>query len=136
MSKYMSDLPARTDIEPTDHLIGYRSSTSGGSGRWTFATLRAWIETFSGAGGGGDGASGGVVGRPSFTGYSGGGVTDIHTITTTTLPVGTVVLTPNMPPARRQWQIVSGLDAEDQSAGVIRPSDFNASTNAKILKLF
>lgn len=81
-------------------------------------------------------SAGGVVGRPLPTGYTGGGATDIHSVATAALAAGTIVLTPNMPPGRRQWQVIASTAAEDIPGGLIIPTDHNPLTNAKALEVF
>lgn len=78
----------------------------------------------------------GVVGRSSCTGYAGGDATDIHSLATVGMPVGTVIAAPNMPPGERWWQVIANPGAEDISAGLVRPSDYDAVTNAKGIQLF
>ena len=81
-------------------------------------------------------SAGGVVGRPSPTGYTGGTSADIHSVATVALAAGTIVLTPNMPAGRRQWQVIASTAAEDIPGGLIRPTDYNALSNAKALEVF
>lgn len=40
-----SDLTSRSDVQETDQLIGYRNTSAGGEGRWTFAAIRSWLAT-------------------------------------------------------------------------------------------
>jgi hypothetical protein len=80
--------------------------------------------------------AGGVIGRPLPTGYTGGGATDIHSLATTGLPAGTIILTPNMPPGERQWQVIADPAAEDIASGLVRQTDYHATTNRKGLQLF
>jgi hypothetical protein len=84
----------------------------------------------------GGGAAGGVIGRPLPTGYAGGTTADIHSVATVDLPAGTIVLMPNMPAGRRMWQVIASTAAEDIAGGLIRPTDYNALTNAKALEVF
>jgi hypothetical protein len=37
--------------------------------------------------------------------------------------------------ALQAWQLMAGTDAEDAPGGIVRPDDYNASTNAKVWKL-
>jgi hypothetical protein len=43
----LSTFPARATVEDADQFVGYRAATSGGEGRWTAATLRAWVQAFT-----------------------------------------------------------------------------------------
>jgi hypothetical protein len=43
----LSTFPARANVEATDQFVGYRTATSGGEGRWTAATLQAWVQAFT-----------------------------------------------------------------------------------------
>jgi hypothetical protein len=43
----LSTFPARATVEAADQFVGYRAATSGGEGRWTAATLRAWVQAFT-----------------------------------------------------------------------------------------
>jgi hypothetical protein len=182
---YLSDFAARTDVQDTDHIVGYRTAGPGGDSRWTMAVLKAWILTFASGGGGGGavssvfGRTGAVVAqsgdynaaqvgadpsgtaasaisahltsahstaaleaalgyavRPLVVGSTGGGSADLHSIATVSLPAGTVIICPNGAVGERFLQIVAGTLAEDVASGVYRPTDYNASTNAKVLKAF
>jgi hypothetical protein len=128
-AKYPNEVAARTEVQSTDYVLGYRPGTPSAISRWTFALIQEWIESIVGA-------VGGVVGRPLPTGYTGGTSTDIHSVTTADLAVGTVILMPNMPPGERQWQVIASPGAEDTSAGLVRPTDYHATTNNKGLQLF
>lgn len=41
----LSSFTSRTDVQSTDQLAGYRTATAGGEGRWSFATILAWIRS-------------------------------------------------------------------------------------------
>jgi hypothetical protein len=43
----LSTFPARANVEAADQFVGYRTATSGGEGRWTAATLQAWVQAFT-----------------------------------------------------------------------------------------
>jgi hypothetical protein len=121
-AKYLNEVTEATDVQDTDYVVGYRTAEAGGMRRW----MRSLFV----------GASGGVVGRPLLTGYTGGTATDIHSVATVGLAVGTVILAPNMPPSERQWQVIADPVPEDIASGIIRPTDYHATTNAKGLQLF
>lgn len=46
MSTDLSGLPTRTDIQDTDHAVGYRTASAGGEARWTWATIKAWVRSW------------------------------------------------------------------------------------------
>lgn len=77
----------------------------------------------------------GIIYDPDITGLTGGGSTKLDGITTTTKAVGSLqILTRQISGAWSQstWKLIAGTTAEDEDAGVVRPDDYNASTNAKI----
>lgn len=80
----------------------------------------------------------GVINRPDITSLTGGLVTSLDyvpTLASTTYPVGTIVIL-SYGLVSQIWKLVAGTDAEDVSAtpAVVRPDDFNASTNALVWK--
>ncbi len=81
-------------------------------------------------------SAGSVVPITSITSLTGGGTTALDGLvtvsgTTAIIPTGaTVILSYGR--VGQTWQLIAGTDAEDAANGVIRPDDYNASTNARI----
>lgn len=77
--------------------------------------------------------SGAIHPLPSLTSLTGGGATALDGIVTggDALPTGYTALL-SMSRVGQLWQLIDGTDAEDVSAGVVRPDDYHASTNARI----
>lgn len=70
---------------------------------------------------------------PSITGLTGGGATKLDGITTAGGAVetgATVILSYGR--VGQTWQLIAGTDAEAAVAGIVRPDDYHASTNARI----
>jgi hypothetical protein len=81
-------------------------------------------------------AAGAVIPLPSITSLTGGGTTALDGLTTgasatPSLLTGTTVIL-SYGRVGQTWQLIVGTDAESPSAGVVRPDDYNASTNARI----
>lgn len=75
----------------------------------------------------------GIIPMPSITSLTGGGSTALDGITTTDKPAGyTVLLSYSRIP--QTWQLYAGTDAENVSAtpAIVRPDDYNGSSNAKV----
>lgn len=76
--------------------------------------------------------------RLDITGLDGGTVTDLNYIATVDLDTNYTVLTGvtvgvNAP--GKTWTLKAGTDANNPAGGVVRPLDFNATTNAKVWKV-
>ena len=76
--------------------------------------------------------------RLDITGLDGGTVIDLNYLATVDLDTNYTVLTGvtiglNAP--GKTWALKDGADANDPAGGVVRPLDFNASTNAKVWKV-
>lgn len=71
--------------------------------------------------------------RADIASLTGGGATALDGIATASgaMATGAIVLL-GYGRAAQLWQLVAGTDAEDPSAGVVRPDDYHASTNARI----
>lgn len=71
--------------------------------------------------------------RTSITGLTGGGAASLDGIVTVNnaLPTGYTLLL-SYGRVMQVWQLIAGTDAESPSTGVVRPDDYNASTNARI----
>lgn len=70
---------------------------------------------------------------PSITGLTGGGATKLDGIATATGAVetgATVILSYGR--VGQTWQLIAGTDAEASTAGIVRPDDYNVSTNPRI----
>lgn len=76
-----------------------------------------------------------IQARPGFTALTGGGATSLDGEATAggAQPTGATILT-TVNAFPQVWKLTSGTDAED-GLTVIRPDDYNASTNARIWKL-
>ncbi len=75
--------------------------------------------------------------RLDITGLDGGTITDLNYLATVDLDTNYTVLTgvevgPTVP--GKTWTLKAGTDANDPAGGVVRPLDFNATTNAKVWK--
>jgi len=77
--------------------------------------------------------TGAVHPRTDITGLTGGGAAALDGQTTAggTLPTGYTVLL-SYGRVGQTWQLIAGTDAESVSTGVVRPDDYNASSNARI----
>lgn len=74
----------------------------------------------------------GVFNLPYVTGYTGGGSLNLDGAVTAGIPINTlyqVVVDGSL----SEWRLVAGTAVTDVDAGVIRPTDYDASTNAKNL---
>ncbi len=79
-----------------------------------------------------------VINRPDITSLTGGLVTSLDAIVTAgsiTYPVNTVVIL-SYGLVSQIWKLVAGTDAEAPTStpAIVRPDDFNASTNAVVWK--
>lgn len=98
-----------------------------------FAKLGAWLtllaENITGGGGGGGGDGTAISGVDP-------------TITSTTLLAAIPTVGKSVPVVKvwvqssdlssQTWQLQAGTDANDPTNGVVRPSDYNGATNAKV----
>jgi len=77
--------------------------------------------------------TGAVHPRTDITSLTGGGsaALDGQTTAASILPTGYTVLL-SYGRVGQTWQLIAGTDAESPSAGVVRPDDYDASTNARI----
>lgn len=77
-----------------------------------------------------------IVNRSDLLGLTGGGATKLDGVATKTgsvvmVPTGTIFMI-SYGRILQVWQLVEGTDVEAPSTGVVRPDDYNASTNARI----
>lgn len=73
-----------------------------------------------------------VLNRFDITGLTGGTSTDLDGIATAsgaTVPYTTVFLAFGTPRAGQTWQLIPGVNADDVDGGIVRPDDFDSSTN-------
>ena len=63
--------------------------------------------------------------------YEGGGSSNLDTIPTATRPVGNIIALV-IGGQLQFWQLQTGVSATDTAAGILRPLDFDADTNAKL----
>jgi hypothetical protein len=80
-----------------------------------------------------------ITGRLDITGLTGGLISDLDSIATTSLSTGRlyalgVSIGASVP--GQWWVLQSGTDAEDPANGIVRPDDFAITTNEKIWKLY
>jgi hypothetical protein len=80
--------------------------------------------------------AGAVHPAASITSLTGGGATSLDgqetgTVAAPTLPTGYTFLL-SIGRVGQLWQLIAATDAEDVSAGIVRPDDYHASTNARI----
>lgn len=66
----------------------------------------------------------------SITALTGGTATCLDAVATVGVTAGRLI-TLVISDVLQIWQLKAGTEAEDESAGIIRPDDYNASTNAK-----
>lgn len=76
-----------------------------------------------------------VIFLPTVTGYIGGGATKLDGVTTVGVPVNTLYAFKHSTDGGLFYILVAGTDAE-ASPSVIRPDDYNGTTNAKVFKAF
>lgn len=70
---------------------------------------------------------------PGITSLTGGGVNSLDGLITAGLSVPRLYIV-SLNTSSQLWSLVSGSEAEDVAGGIVRPDDFNASTNAKVFK--
>ncbi len=73
----------------------------------------------------------------TITGLTGGGDTNLDGLVTTDVAAGrlvTLIINNGTLDEIQDWKLYAGTDAEDTSSGIVRPNDYNASTNAKVWK--
>lgn len=71
---------------------------------------------------------------PTVTGLTGGGATKLDgALSPTSVNVGSVVaiIISDLP---QWWKLFAGTDAEDPTGGIVRPDNYNGSTNAVVWK--
>jgi hypothetical protein len=69
-----------------------------------------------------------------YTGYTGSGATNLDGEATVNLAVNNNFRWVVVSLSLSIWQLVAGSDVENVSAGIVRPDDWNGSTNAKVWK--
>jgi hypothetical protein len=74
-----------------------------------------------------------VLFLPLVTGLTGGGSTKLDGVLTADTAVPQAYLI-SIAGAAEIWTLVAGTDAENEVGGVVRPDDYNVSTNAKVFK--
>lgn len=78
-----------------------------------------------------------ILNRFDITGLTGGSSADLDGIATASGAIATnsvLLLAYGTPRAATLWQLVAGVDAEDADAGIVRPDDFDGSTNPYVWK--
>jgi hypothetical protein len=76
--------------------------------------------------------SGGVVNASGIAGLTGGGATNLDGIVTAALAVTTGTSYFLSFDGGQVWQLLAGTDAENAGAGIVRPDDYDAGTNARV----
>ena len=76
------------------------------------------------------------INMSGLTGLSGGGATNLDGLTTADLryPLGTIVVL-SYGTAIQHWKLYASTAASDPTNGVVRPTDYNGSTNQQVWKL-
>ena len=69
---------------------------------------------------------------PAITGLTGGGSTKLDGIVTA--GKSSLLTTIYVSGELQDWLLLSGTDAENSAAGIVRPDDYHASTNAQVWK--
>ncbi len=75
-----------------------------------------------------------VIQRVDIVGLTGGTITDLDSIATIDLPIDYTVFTGaqvGVSAPGKQWTLMSGTEAENPAGGIVRPDDYNETTNAK-----
>ncbi len=70
---------------------------------------------------------------PGVTGLTGGGATNLDGVLTAGISVPQVYIL-SISTSSQLWILQAGTDAENAAGGIVRPDDYNASTNAKVFK--
>lgn len=70
--------------------------------------------------------------HPSITGYTGGGATKLDGLTTS--GKSSLLATIYVDGTLQDWLLLAGTDAENAAGGIVRPDDYDASTNAQVWK--
>ncbi len=107
-------------------VIGLRSSGLIWDGN-TIALTQA-----AGAGSPSSGPESDWIPRLPFTSYTGGGTTALDGLATlNAVDTGAMAFT-YVAGVLRGWLLLAGTTAEDAAAGIVRPDDYDASTNARV----
>jgi len=69
---------------------------------------------------------------PAITGYTGGGATKLDGLITA--GKSSLLTTIYVDGTLQDWLLLAGTDAENSAGGIVRPDDYNASTNAQVWK--
>ena len=75
-----------------------------------------------------------IIQRVDIIGLTGGAITDLDSIATEDLPIDYTVFTGvqvGVSAPGKQWTLTSGTEAENPAGGIVRPDDYNETTNAK-----
>jgi hypothetical protein len=77
------------------------------------------------------------TGNPTFltsvTSLTGGGSTALDGVITSVVTVPQLYIV-SLSTSSQLWILVAGTEAEDVAGGIVRPDDYNATTNAKVFK--
>ena len=74
-----------------------------------------------------------IQNRFDLDGFTGGTPSDLDSIPTASLAVGTTVeLVAAAEGVASQWRLGSGTDAENEAGGIVRPDDYAPATNEKV----
>lgn len=79
---------------------------------------------------GADGTNGTTTWRPLITSLTGGGATSLDGIVTAGVAVRELAMI-YVASQLQYWLLLAGTAATDEAEGIVRPLDYNASTNAK-----
>lgn len=74
-----------------------------------------------------------VQNRFDLTGFTGGTPSDLDSILTASLALGsTVEMVAAAEDIASQWRLTAGTDAENEAGGIVRPDDYAPATNEKV----
>ena len=74
-----------------------------------------------------------IQNRFDLTAFTGGTPTDLDSIATVSLALGTTIeLVAVAEGVASQWRLAFGTDAENEAGGIVRPDDYASATNEKV----
>jgi hypothetical protein len=74
-----------------------------------------------------------IQNRFDLTAFTGGTPTDLDSIATASLAVGTTIeMVATAEGVVSQWRLTAGTDAENAAGGIVRPDDYASATNEKV----
>ena len=74
-----------------------------------------------------------IQNRFDLTGFTGGAPSDLDSIATVSLALGTTIeLVATAEGVVSQWRLTAGTDAENEAGGIVRPDDYAPTANEKV----